>query len=261
MIIESILLVGTLIAVVFGVGVFVGRLFARPAAPSVDSNLRETFRALSDEALKSNNEAFLSLAETKLKEVRAHATADIDQRKAAIEHLLAPMAKTLTDVDRELRESERRRVESSAQLLQRIASLDTAGQDLRSQTGKLVDALKRPGVRGRWGELQLKRVVELAGMVQHCDFEEQKTVNVLNGGEGDRRMRPDVIIRLPGGKHVVIDAKAPLDAYLRALDAPDEAARQTLLCEHARQVRNHVLQLSSKGYAAHVHPSPDFVVM
>jgi len=256
--IEPILLVGTLIAVVFGVGVFVGRLLTRGAGGAVDATLRETFRALSGEALKSNNEAFLSLAETKLKEVRAHATADIDQRKAAIENLLAPMAKTLGEVDRELRESERRRTESSAQLLQRIASLDTAGQDLRAQTGKLVDALKRPGVRGRWGELQLKRVVELAGMVQHCDFDEQKTVT---NGDGDRRMRPDVIVRLPGGKHVVIDAKAPLDAYLRALDAPDEATRLSLLCDHARQVRNHVLQLSSKGYATHVHPSPDFVVM
>jgi DNA recombination protein RmuC len=161
-------------------------------------------------------------------------------------------------VDREIREAERRRAEAGAQLLQRIASLDTAGQDLRAQTGKLVDALKRPGVRGRWGELQLKRVVELAGMVQHCDFEEQYTVT---NGDGDRRMRPDVIVRLPGGKHVVIDAKAPLDAYLKALEAPDEASRQALLCEHARQVRTHVLQLSAKGYAAHVHPSPDFVVM
>jgi len=161
-------------------------------------------------------------------------------------------------VDREIKDSERRRVESGAQLLQRIASLDTAGQDLRNQTGKLVDALKRPGVRGRWGELQLKRVVELAGMVRHCDFLEQHTVT---DGDGDRRMRPDVIVRLPGGKHVVIDAKAPLDAYLRALDAPDETSRQALLCEHARQVRAHVSQLATKGYAAHVQPSPDFVVM
>src|SRR6185295_19083911 len=176
----------------------------------------------------------------------------------AVETLLAPMAKTLTDVDREIKESERRRTEAGAQLLQRIASLDTAGQDLRAQTGKLVDALKRPGVRGRWGELQLKRVVELAGMVRHCDFEEQFTVT---NGDGDRRMRPDVIVRLPGGKHVVIDAKAPLDAYLKALEAPDETSRQALLCEHARQVRTHVSQLPAKGYAAHVHPSPDFVVM
>src|SRR5438874_492916 len=138
MTIEPILLVATLIGglVVFGLGVFIGRMIARPAT---DASLRETFRALSHEALKSNNEAFLSLAETKLKEVRAHATADIDQRKVAIENLLAPMQKTLGEVDREIKESERRRIQSSAQLLQRIASLDTAGQDLRNQTGRLVD--------------------------------------------------------------------------------------------------------------------------
>jgi len=259
--IEPTLLVALLIGgvLLLGIGIFIGRIIARPANDaSLREAVRDTFRALSDEALKSNNDAFLALAETKLREVRASAAADIDQRKTAIEHLLEPMARTLSEVYRELKDSERRRIESSAQLLQRIASLDTAGQDLRTQTGKLVDALKRPGVRGRWGELQLKRVVELAGMVRHCDFLEQHTVT---DGDGDRRMRPDVIVRLPGGKHVVIDAKAPLDAYLRALDAPDETSRQALLCEHARQVRAHVSQLATKGYAAHVQPSPDFVVM
>lgn len=252
-------------------GVILGWLASRPAharlqerlaafarADAARDAMRDTFRALSSEILQHNNEAFLDLAETRLREARTAAAKDVDERKAAIEHLLAPMAKTLGDVDRELRDAERRRAESSAQLLQRIASLDSAGQDLRAQTGKLVDALKRPGVRGRWGELQLKRVVELAGMIEHCDFDEQRTIT---NGDGDRRMRPDVIVRLPGGKHVVIDAKAPLDAYLRALDAPDEATRHSLLCEHARQVRTHVQQLASKGYAANVQPSPDFVVM
>ena len=255
--IEPILLIVALVSVLvaFGIGLVVGKSMARPAS---DASLRDTFRAISDEALKSNNEAFLSLAETKLREVRTAAAADIEQRKTAIAHLLEPMQKTLGDVDREIKESERRRIQSSAELIQRITSLDTAGKDLRSETGKLVDALKRPGVRGRWGELQLKRVVELAGMVERCDFVEQHTVT---NGDGDRRMRPDVIIRLPGGKNIVIDAKAPLDAYLRALEAPDEASRQALMCEHAKQVRTHVTQLSAKNYAAHVHPSPDFVVM
>jgi len=274
MAIESNLLIATTVGglVLLAAGVLIGWLATRPALARVQSRLdavegteaslrdafRDTFRALSDEALKSNNQAFLDLAETRLREARMAAAKDIDERKVAIETLLAPMAKTLGEVDRELRETERRRVHTDAQLLQRIASLDTAGQDLRQQTGKLVDALKRPGVRGRWGELQLKRVVELAGMIQHCDFDEQRTVT---SDDGDRRLRPDVIIRLPGGKHVVIDAKAPLDAYLRALDAPDETSRQAMLCEHAKQVRNHVSQLAAKGYAAHVRPSPDFVVM
>ena len=159
-------------------------------------------------------------------------------------------------MDLELRASERRRTEGGALLLQKIAALDAAGQGLRDETRRLTDALKKPGVRGRWGELQLKRVVELAGMVEHCDFEEQHTLT-----DDERRMRPDVIVRLPGGKHIVIDAKAPLDAYLRAIEAPDEAARRTLLCDHARQVRQHLMQLAAKDYAACVQPSPDFVIM
>src|SRR4249920_3244785 len=208
--------------------VFAERLKAHQVG---ESRLREAFQALSADALRTNNEAFLTLAESRLREARTQASSDIDQRKKAIEDLLAPMARTLEQVDREVRDAERRRVESGAQLLQRIVSLDTAGQSLRDETRRLTDALKRPGVRGRWGELQLKRVVELAGMIQHCDFEEQHTVT--SASDADRRMRPDVIVRLPGGKHVVIDAKAPLDAYLKALEAPDEAARQTLLAEHA----------------------------
>jgi len=218
--------------------------------------LRETFQALSAEALKSNNEQFLSLAQTRLQQARTEAATDIDSRRKAIEDLLAPMAKTLEQVDRELRESERRRIESGATLIEKIASIDTMGQDLRAETARLVDALKRPGVRGRWGELQLKRVVELAGMIEHCHFTEQETIN---GEQG--RIRPDVIVHLPGGKRIVVDAKVPLDAYLRALEAPDEECRQRLLAEHARQVRTHISQLSMKSYFDKVPVSPDFVVM
>jgi DNA recombination protein RmuC len=166
------------------------------------------------------------------------------------------MKSTLDRVGDEIRDTERRRVEEGATLLQRVAALDATGRELQSETRRLVDALKRPGVRGRWGELQLKRVVELAGMLEHCDFDEQQT---LNGN--DRRIRPDVIINLPGGKHVVVDAKVPLDAYLKALEAPDEAARQALLIDHARQVRTHLTQLGAKTYFTEVPSSPEFVVM
>src|ERR1700722_12318687 len=199
------------------------------AYAEAEGKLREAFQALSADALKTNNQVFLDLADTRLRDARTQAAADIDARKLAVENLLAPMARTLEQVDREIRESERRRLEASAQLMQRIASLDTTGQDLRSQTLRLVDALKRPGVRGRWGELQLKRVVELAGMVEHCDFEEQQTIAASD--DSDRRMRPDVIVRLPGGKHVVVDAKVPLESYLKALEAPDEVSRQALLLD------------------------------
>jgi DNA recombination protein RmuC len=222
-----------------------------------EARLRDAFQALSADALKTNNQAFLDLADTRLREARTEATSDIEARKKAIEELLAPMAKTLDQVDREIKDSERRRVESGAQLMQKIASLDTAGQGLRDETRRLTDALKRPGVRGRWGELQLKRVVELAGMIEYCDFMEQHTIQ----GTDDERIRPDVVVRLPGGKRIVIDAKAPLDAYLRALEAPDDAARQTLLGEHARQVRAHISQLSAKNYFEKVASTPEFVVM
>jgi DNA recombination protein RmuC len=231
------------------------------AYQEAEARLRESFQALSSEALHSNNQVFLHLAETRLAQSRAEATAAVDARKKAIEELLAPMRTTLDKVDREIRESELRQTKSGAELIEKLRTLDAVGQDLKSQTARLVDALKRPGVRGRWGELQLKRVVELAGMLDRCDFEEQSTITAPGSDASDRRLRPDVIVTLPGGKHVVIDAKVPLDAYLKALEAPDEASRQALLADHARQVRTHLMQLSAKGYAAHVNPSPDFVVM
>ena len=275
--IEPLTLVVTLIAGLV-IGVTVGWLASRPAQTRLqaeldkdravhaerlkayhdaEGKLRDAFQALSADALRTNNETFLSLAETRMREARTEAAGDIDARKKAIEDLLAPMAKTLEQVDREIKDSERRRVETGAQLMQRIVSLDTAGQGLRDETRRLTDALKRPGVRGRWGELQLKRVVELAGMIEYCDFTEQHTIQ----GDDDARIRPDVIVRLPGGKRIVIDAKAPLDAYLRALEAPDEVARQNLLGEHARQVRNHIAQLSAKSYFERVASTPEFVVM
>ena len=275
--IEPLTLVITLI-LGLAIGVTIGWLASRPAQTRLqtelekdravhaerltayhdaEAKLRDAFQALSADALKTNNEAFLSLAETRMREARTQAAGDIDARKKAIEDLLVPMAKTLEQVDREIKDSERRRVESGAQLMQKIVSLDTAGQSLRDETRRLTDALKRPGVRGRWGELQLKRVVELAGMIEYCDFMEQHTIQ---GGD-DERIRPDVVVRLPGGKRIVIDAKAPLDAYLRALEAPDEAARQSLLADHARQVRNHISQLSAKSYFEKIASTPEFVVM
>ena len=227
------------------------------AYQDAEAGLRDAFRALGADALRANNHAFLDLAETRLREARTDAAADIDARRKGIEELLTPLAKTLEQMDRQVKDAELRRAETGAELVQRIAALDQVGQSLQSETRRLVDALKRPGVRGRWGELQLRRAVELAGMIEHCDFDEQQTIS----SSDDRRLRPDVIVRLPGGKHVVVDAKVPLDAYLRALEAPDETSRQLLLADHARQVRTHLTQLAAKGYAANIQPSPDFVVM
>lgn len=260
-----------------GLGVLIGWLASRPASARLQTALekersahaeqlrvwqraeesfREAFSSLSAQALTQNNEAFLQLAETRFRQARTETATDVEARKKAIEDLLAPMAKTLERVDSEVRDAERRRHRETGELLQRVAMLDGNSRELQAETRRLVDALKRPGVRGRWGELQLKRVVELAGMTEHCDFTEQQT---LNGN--DRRIRPDVIIQLPGGKTVVVDAKVPLDAYLRALEAPDDTARQALLADHARQVRNHLLQLGNKNYFSDVTGSPEFVVM
>jgi len=266
-----------LILAALAMGALVGWLAGRPATARLQAALdtertaraaqeriwtqaeqafREAFSSLSAKALNENNAAFLQLAETRLRQARTEAVADVDARKKAIEDLLSPMAKTLERVDAEVRDAERRRHSESAELLQRMALLDGNSRDLQAETRRLVDALKRPGVRGRWGEIQLKRVVELAGMLGHCDFVEQQTV-----AANERRIRPDVIIQLPGGKTVIVDAKVPLDAYLRALEAPDEAARQLLLADHARQVRAHLSQLGAKNYFADVVGSPEFVVM
>jgi DNA recombination protein RmuC len=269
----------TVLVLVIGValGVLVGWLAARPAVArlgaelekeralqqerlktyeAADARFRETFRSLSAEALRESSEQFLALAELRFRETRTETAADVEARKKAIEDLLAPMQATLERVDSEIKDAERRRVHEGATLLQRVASLDATGRELQSETRRLVDALKRPGVRGRWGELQLRRVVELAGMVEYCDFDEQQTI-----AGAERRVRPDVIVNLPGGKHVVVDAKVPLDAYLKALDAADEATRQALLADHARQVRTHLMQLGAKAYFEEVSPSPEFVVM
>jgi DNA recombination protein RmuC len=266
-----------LLALALGFGAFIGWLAARPVAARLQMELekeraahaqqlrtweraeaafRDAFSSLSAQALSQNNEAFLRLAETRLQQARSEAAADVDARKKAIEDLLSPMAKTLERVDAEVRDAERRRHRESGELLQRVALLDGNSRDLQAETRRLVDALKRPGVRGRWGELQLKRVVELAGMIDRCDFMEQQTVVA-----SDRRIRPDVVIQLPGGKTVIVDAKVPLDAYLRALEAPDEQSRQALLADHARQVRTHLMQLGAKTYFTDIVGSPEFVVM
>lgn len=271
------LTIGLWIAVGLALGALIGWLAARPSQVRLqvelqrersahadqlqtwqraESSFREAFASLSAQALSQNNEAFLHLAETRLRQARTEATADAESRKKAIEDLLSPMAKTLERVDAEVRDAERRRHQESASLLQRVATLDVNSRELQAETRRLVDALKRPGVRGRWGELQLKRVVELAGMMDRCDFLEQHT---LLGNE--RRIRPDVVVQLPGGKTVIVDAKVPLDAYLRALEAPDDSSRHALLADHARQVRTHLMQLGAKSYYSDVAGSPEFVVM
>lgn len=218
--------------------------------------LTATFKALSSDALAQNNSAFLQLAKTQLERFQEGAVHDLDKRKEAIDHLITPVKNTLEKFEGKLTELDKTRAEQSASLRQQIGSLATLQHELQRETTKLSSALKATSIRGRWGEIQLRRVVELAGMVDHCDFFEQKTAT---GEEG--RRRPDLLVKLPAGRHVVVDAKAPLEAYLEANEAEDETVRKTLLQKHAEQIRSHVRHLASRGYTEHFKPSPEFVVL
>ena len=218
--------------------------------------LRESFQALSADALKSNNQAFLHLAQSTLEKFQSEAKGDLELRQQAVENMVAPIGESLKKVDEQIRQMESVRDRAYGDLTTQVRSLITTQEKLQNETGNLVKALRSPTVRGRWGEIQLKRVVEIAGMLPYCDFVEQETVTTTAG-----RFRPDLIVRLPGGKNVVVDAKTPLLAYLEAVEATDDEYRRQKLMDHASQVRTHMTQLSSKLYQEQFEPSPEFVVM
>jgi len=216
--------------------------------------LTGAFATLSREALAKNNEQFLALADTRLGEARTAAQGDLAQRQQAIEELLAPLGETLTRYERGIQQMEAERKGAYASLSERVAALHLGHERLAKETRNLVTALRAPHTRGRWGEMTLRRAVEAAGMLEHCDFEEQKTVA---GDDGS--VRPDMVVNLPGGGQVVIDAKVPLDAFLQFTEADDDDARQALLGKHAKQLRTHVDQLAKKEYWR-LERSPEFVV-
>jgi DNA recombination protein RmuC len=218
--------------------------------------LSDTFRALAADALHQNNDGFLALATERLGTVRSEAVGDLEARKQEIETLVKPLGDSLAEMTKQIHMMEKDRSTAYGTLTEQVKSLVSTQDSLRTETGNLVKALRAPIVRGRWGEVQLKRVVELAGMVERCDFSEQETVNTDNG-----RQRPDMQVHLPGGKTIVVDAKAPLQAYLEALEAPSDELRIAKLKEHARQVRDHMVKLSAKNYWEHLQPTPEFVVM
>jgi DNA recombination protein RmuC len=222
----------------------------------VELRFRETFQALSGEALRQNNQSFLELARTRLGTFQELAAQDLAGRQQSIDALLAPMRETLVNVDRTLKQVETARARDQATLVEQLRGMVDVSQRLQVETSNLTTALKSPTVRGRWGELQLKRVVELADMVAHCDFTEQTSTTTEDG-----RLRPDLIVRLPGGRNIVVDAKVPLSAYLEALEATDERTRDARLQDHARQVREHITRLSAKSYWQQFQPAPDLVVM
>lgn len=218
--------------------------------------LSEAFGALSAEALRTNNQSFLELARTTLEKYQESARTDLNQRSSAIDELVKPLKESLEKVDGRIREIENQRTSAYATLTEQIRSLALTQEQLQGETANLVRALRTPVVRGRWGEIQLQRVVEMAGMIEHCDFVQQETASTEDG-----RLRPDMIIRLPGGKNVVIDAKAPLQAYLESLEMSDENGRTSRLRSHARQIRNHIQALGAKAYWDQFRPAPEFAVL
>lgn len=221
-----------------------------------ETRLREAFSALSSEALKQNNESFLQLARASLGEFQRAATTDLEGRHKALESIVQPLRESLTRVDSKLQEVERGRVSTHAQLSEQMRALTQAHQMLQSETSRLARALRSPNVRGQWGELQLRRVLENAGLVEGSHYELKESVSSEEG-----RLTPDVIVKLPGGKNVVLDAKVPLTAYLEASETDDEARRGVKLRDHARQVKDHITRLANKSYWAHFQPAPDIVVM
>lgn len=220
------------------------------------NRLSQTFKALSADALSANNQSFLDLAKSTLEKFQESAKTDLTTRQTAIHEMLTPVHQALGKVDVKLLDLEKERVGAYHVLRNQVAELVNSQKELRQETSNLVKALRTPSVRGQWGEMQLKRVVEMAGMVAYCDFAEQVSVDGENG-----RLRPDMVVNLPGGKKIIVDAKAPLSAYLESLEAPDDQTRSDKLVEHARQVRAHIRALSQRAYWDQFESTPEFVVL
>lgn len=224
-----------------------------------DARLRfsDAFKALSAEALQNNGQSFLTLARATLEKFQETARGDLEKRQQAIGEMVKPVRESIERFDLRVRELEHTRTDAYARLSQQIISMQETQQQLRGETASLVKALGTPQVRGRWGELTLRRVVELAGMQAHCDFDEQVSLP----GEHDDRLRPDLIVRLPSGHSVAVDAKAPLTAYLEATETTDDAVRLGKLADHARRIREHIRALTAKSYWDRIQPAPEFVVL
>jgi DNA recombination protein RmuC len=221
-----------------------------------EARMRDAFSALSSDALRQNNQSFLELAKTSLGEFQQTARVEMAGRQKAIEELVQPLKESLSLVDGKLQLVEQNRVGTQSAITEQLKALHAAQQTLQVETGRLVQALRSPNVRGQWGELQLRRVVEAAGMLEYCDFDLKESVNADDG-----RLTPDLIVRLPGGKNVVVDAKVPSSAFLDAMESEEGGQRDSRFRQHARQVRDHVIKLGNKSYWQHFQPAPDLVIM
>ncbi len=226
----------------------------RQSAEGKLSELETTFHSLSTKALHENNQAFLQLAEQTLKRLHAETKGQLDQKEKAVENLIKPIKEALEKTETQIHSIEKERKEAYGSLRQYLDSMIKTQELLQGETRNLVQALRRPEVRGQWGELTLKRLAELAGMVQHCDFFEQETTS-------DGNMRPDMIVRMPDRREIVVDAKTPLDAYLSAVESRDDKERKQFMERHAANVRKRVRELASKAYWNQFSNAPDFVIL
>src|SRR4029078_12891859 len=223
---------------------------------NAESKLADAFKALSADALRNNNQSFLDLAKQNLEAFQQTAKGDLERRQNAIGDLIKPLKESLEKVDGKIGELEKNRVGAYSELREKVKTLAQSHLQLQAETGNLVKALRVPHVRGRWGEIQLRRVVELAGMLQYCDFVEQETVSTEDG-----RIRPDLIVRLPGNRTIVVDSKVPFDAFYESISTTDDDVRAARLNDHARLVRTHITALSRKSYWETVQPTPEFVLL
>ncbi len=238
---------------------------AHERAALIDGYLAERFQALSSQALDVSQQRLLEVSEIRLRAANLSAAGELDSRRNAVEQMVEPLKQTLARVETQLREAEAARQSSQAALTEQVKSAKEASEQLRAQTQSLVTALRRPEARGRWGEMQLRRVVELAGMSARCDFDEQVSVADPGPREGadpaGASLRPDMVIRLAGGKNIVVDSKVSLAAYLEAAETADDAVRDARMAAHARHLKDHVDRLAAKAYWTALSPSPEFVVL
>ena len=226
------------------------------ALEQLNSQLKDTFNAMATEALNSNNEQFLRLAKESLGQFHIKAEGELEKREKAVENLVKPIRDALEKTEKQVERMESGRQHAHGALTKHLETMAESHRLLQSETRNLVQALRRPEVRGQWGELTLKRLAELAGMVEHCDFQEQASVQTDNG-----QQRPDMVVRMPDKREIIVDAKTPLDAYLSAVECIDDSERKSHLAQHTRNVRARIRELSSKAYWKQFRHSPDFVVL